>query len=354
MFDRRAANFLTFYNTCCGYTSTRVIPDSFLGPIGFLGTTHVQGLNYCTGQWEDLTFSSTLSSNPTSIITVSQSTAEVDGLSPGTGSVDAVLYFMQQKTVDTCRSSSFFPQQPATVTPSVTITGGASYVPLRAGTSTGPNSSTLTASGSPAGGSYTWSTSSNKVSLSSTTSATVTVTAASASTSIGDVPISITYTVNGQSATASVNITVEQPTSLQLITNGDTTNPTGHACDATATSNNCQTSRFTGSGTYSSQVRSRTYHVMDQFNPPRWIAGYALDLQESYTVPTGQCAGDSVATGLPGQTGDTVVDCFYFCSATCKSGGSCSVSATQTISANGFTVGTFSVTWTCSGVTIQP
>jgi hypothetical protein len=92
---------------------------------------------------------------------------------------------------------------------------------------------------------------------------------------------------------------------------------------------------------------------MDQFTPPRWIAGYALALEESYTTGTGQCSQSwTVITGSG--SGDTVTDCFYFCSATCKSGGSCNVSSTQTIKANGFTVATESVSWTCSAATVTP
>ena len=235
--------------------------------------------------------------------------------------------------------------------PSVSISGPA-YVPLRTGASTGPNSMTLTSSVNPSGGTYSWTTSSNKVSLSNTSSANVTVTSAAASTASGDVPITLTYTVNGQSASATVNITVRKPSSLQLVSGSDTTDPAGHTCTASPTSNTCQQSHFPGSGMYTSYLRNRAYHIMDQFSPPQWIQGYALDIQESYTAPTGQCAGDSVVTSSG--AGDTATDCFYFCSATCQSGGSCSVSATQTVTINGFSIGTESVTWTCSGVTIQP
>ncbi len=114
----------------------------------------------------------------------------------------------------------------------------------------------------------------------------------------------------------------------------------------------CSQSYLSGTGTYTSCLRNRTYHIMDQFSSPRWIAGYSMTIQESYTTPTGQCSSDEVATGRG--SGDTVTHCFYFCSATCQAHGSCSVSATQTITANGFTVATNSVKWTCSGVTVSP
>ncbi len=208
----------------------------------------------------------------------------------------------------------------------------------------------LTASGDPAGGTYSWATTSSNVTLTNTSSATVTVTAAGASASIGDTPITVTYTLNSQSASSTANITVSKPTSLQMPPVTDSTNTTGHTCDASASSNTCTLSKFTGSGSYTSYVRNRSYKILDQLN--QWISGYALEIQESYTPPSGQCAGDSVVTSAG--FGDTVTDCFYFCSATCQSGGSCSVSATQTVTVNGFSVATKSVTWTCSSATVQP
>jgi hypothetical protein len=117
--------------------------------------------------------------------------------------------------------------------------------------------------------------------------------------------------------------------------------------------NTCSQSYFSGSGSYTSYVRNRTYHVMDQFTPSRWIQGYNLDLQESYTSPTGPCSSTSTIVTGSG-TGDTVTDCFWICNWTCQSGGSCSVSSTQTIKANGYTVATESVTWSCTGATLTP
>ena len=144
---------------------------------------------------------------------------------------------------------------------------------------------------------------------------------------------------------------MEKPTLLEV--ESDTTNATGHSCIGGTGTNGCGQSYFSGTGTYNSYQRDRSYHIMDQFSPPRWIQGYNLDIQESYTTPSGQCASSSVAIGGP-STGDTIPDCFYFCSATCQSGGSCSVSATQTATVNGFTVATKSVNWTCSGVSVSP
>jgi YD repeat-containing protein len=242
------------------------------------------------------------------------------------------------------------PCEPPPPPPPIVSISGPSYVPLRTGSSTGPNSMTLAATVDPSGGTYSWTTSSNKVSLSNTSTANVTVTSVAASAASGDVPIKLTYTANNQSTDATVNITVRRPSSLQLVPGSDTVNATGHTCNASATSNTCAKSGFTGSGTYTSYVHSRSYYIMDQFN--QWISGYALDIQEAFSSPSGQCASDRVATG--GGSGDTIQDCFYFCSATCQSGGSCSVSSTQTATVNGFTVATKNITWTCSSATAQP
>jgi hypothetical protein len=156
---------------------------------------------------------------------------------------------------------------------------------------------------------------------------------------------------NCPAASGTVVITVEQPTSLQVVS--DTTNATGHTCVGGTGTNTCSQSYFTGSGSYTSYVRNRVYHVMDQLSPPNWIRGWSLDLKESYTAPTGNCT-QNLSANTGGGTGDTVTDCFYFCYSTCQSGGSCSDSLTQTITANGFTVATESINFTCTGASVSP
>jgi hypothetical protein len=118
--DQRTKSYLTFYNTCCGYTPpVIVIPVSFLGPTGQLGFSSVQGLNYCTNQWDDLTFSSTFSSDNTNVATVNQTTAEVDGVAIGSANILPVLHYPKQKTVDTCIPTIIALRQPANVTPKI-------------------------------------------------------------------------------------------------------------------------------------------------------------------------------------------------------------------------------------------
>ncbi len=325
------------------------------------GNTQLQmQMTYYNGEVDTFTSSASWSSSDTSIATVGNgSTAGLTaGVSAGSMDMYASLSGIPTTTGEVCDPSGYCPSSDpegtagGTATPTVSISGSFITVPLRTGNSTGPNQMTLTATGSPSGGKYSWSVSGSKVSLTGTTSATVTVTSVAASQSVGDVPITVTYTVNGESGTQTTNITVEQPTSLSVV-GTPTMNPTGHTCVSGTGTNTCSESYFPGgSGSYTSYVYTRTYHIMDQFNPPNWIQGYALQIQESYTAPTGQCTGPPVSTG--GGSGDTIIDCFYYCSATCKSGGSCTESSTQTATVNGFTVATKSVSWTCTGVTVTP
>lgn len=358
IYDKTYGHVTYGCSACCGYKTPRL----FFVPLGipFASTSNqgVEAIDTCTGQTEDITgdFDNAWSTANTSIATV-DSYGTHTGVSIGSTTTSTCADLQMFGTVD-CPIRTECPGGGDQVTATVSISGPGN-VPLRTGSSMGPNWMTLTATGTPDGGTYTWSTSSANVTLSNTSSANVTVTAAAASQNRGDTPITVKYVINGDTnctnanncASSTGNITVSKPSSLFLVT--DIPNSTGHTCDASATTNNCTKSAFTGSGSYTSYVRTRTYHIMNQFNPPDWISGYNMDIQESYNPPSGQCASDaSVVT--TSATGDTAVDCFYFCSATCKSGGSCNVSATQSITVNGYSVGTKSVTWTCSDATIQP
>ena len=202
---------------------------------------------------------------------------------------------------------------------------------------------TLIASGNPTGGTFSWSTTSGKITLTTLNNTRVRVTSVAASGSPNDIPITVTYTVNNQTSdpfTFNI-ITVVKPTSLQLIS--DTTDPDGHICDPSAPNNQCDKSKFSGNGSYTSYRKDRTYRILDQFGI--WMQAWGLEIVELFSP--------SVVPVTVAPPGDTIPDCFYFCSETCRTGGSESLSATQTIKANGFVVATKSVTWTCTGATVQ-
>jgi hypothetical protein len=332
---------------CCGEDSEYADPDPIELVLGWFSSVSIDRDNGCNGIPSDITgdFTSWNSSN-TGVAKVTTAKAQGVGVGNATGYIEGTVDGPGQCA---CSPHLIEIEVPITVTPSLTISG-ITYVPLRNSGSTGQNSMTVVASGSPSGGTYSWSTTSSNVTLSNTSSATVTVTASAASSARGDTPITVLYKVNEQSASATVGITVVKPTSLSVMT--DTTSPSGHTCVGNLGTSSCPQSTFAGTGSYSSYLRTRTYKVMDQFSPPAWIQVYDFEIAESYTQPTGACAGAEVSIG--GGTGNTVNDCFFFCDATCKAGGSCGVSATQTFMVNGYSVATENVGWTCSAATVTP
>jgi hypothetical protein len=236
------------------------------------------------------------------------------------------------------------------VPPQITSVTGPPKVPLLNQGTSGPNYIELQAAVSPSDGSFSWSSTSNKISLENASSATVRVISVTESGARGDIPIDLTYSIQGQPpAKWHGTLTVVKPASLGAAFN-EVTNPSGHTCNPNASQDTCDTSKFTGSGTYTSFKRTLNQKIMDHLQPSQWIEGFSLTLEESYSTPTG-CTQGSINTG--GGNGDTITDCFYFCAEPCRTQGSCQVSATQTIKANGYVVATKSVTWSCGGVTIK-
>jgi hypothetical protein len=167
------------------------------------------------------------------------------------------------------------------------------------------------------------------------------------------VPFTLIYTVNGvASSPANSVLTVVRPASLSVATGYPQTSATGHTCSITPGTASCEFTQYTGGATYSSYKTTYLYSIMDHLSPAQAITGFSLALSESYGAITGACSGSpQVITGA--SSGSAITDCFYFCHETCRTGGSCSPSGTQTIKVNGFTVATKSVTWTCNNVTVQ-
>ena len=225
--------------------------------------------------------------------------------------------------------------------PQVTVSGP-DKVPLRAsGTSQGQNAIQLTASGTPAGGSYQWSTTSSQVSLSGTSTPQVTVTAVSASAMRDDVTVTVTYTVDGQSVSANKQLTVVKPTSLQRGT--DDFNANGKDCRPEI-GIDCK-----------SFLRTLNYTIKDQFGDT--FGPWTFYANESFTGFTSTCgASQPRASGRSG-TGTGFTDDFWFCSRACSrcdpNGRGCTNVATQKWFVNGFLVRTTRVTWTCDDATIQ-
>ena len=234
---------------------------------------------------------------------------------------------------------------PGTVTPTVTVTCSPSNLALG---STGPTSTTsgnCNTTTTPAGGTFSWSVNKTTVTLNGSGGG-ASYTASSQSSASGDTIITVQYTVNGQSATAeSAGITVHEPTSLAVVS--DTTNASGEPCSVTCLNGS------SGCG-YSSYLRTRTYNVLDQLSQTFSGVGIgAVNAQESFSGFSSTCSANSPSPGSAATS--EFGDQFYFCSTACLPGGSgCTNSATRTITVNGLSVRTESVTWTCSGVTLTP
>jgi hypothetical protein len=206
----------------------------------------------------------------------------------------------------------------------------------------------IQANGQPEGGAFSWSTSSQSVTLQNAGTATVTVCAVDGAYSHtqGDVAVNVKYTVdNVPSPTATTTLTISKPTVL-LPPGTNTFDPGGHTCIAGAGVSTAARSYCSGDPdgtTYTSYLRHREYPVQDQLQQ---TIPFNMALNESYTPSP---ANAIIGSGF----GNQAKDDFYYCSPACRQGGGDSVTAAQTIYANNFAISTKSVTWTCTGVTVQ-
>ncbi|RMD57541.1 hypothetical protein D6833_13805 [Candidatus Parcubacteria bacterium] len=226
--------------------------------------------------------------------------------------------------------------------PQVTVSGP-NKVPLRAsGTGQGQNAIQLTASGTPSGGSYQWSTTSSRVSLSGTNTAQVTVTAVGASAMRDDVTVTVTYTVDGQSVSASKQLTVVKPSSLSVTSTS--LNPMGQNCSSFGL--NCN-----------SYLKEVTYEIKDQFGD--LFGPWTFFAREEFSNFSSNCTGVT-SPPMPSATsiqGIGFVDRFTLCTTSCPQcnpqAGGCTARATQKWFVNEFPVRTNTVIWTCTDATIQ-
>jgi hypothetical protein len=101
--------------------------------------------------------------------------------------------------------------------------------------------------------------------------------------------------------------------------------------------------------------RVRDYQVMDQRAPAQPIRR-TLFMDESFTTGTNTCnVGFIQGDGNTTPSG-TFRDNFFMCGSVpaCSNGGNCTTVRNQTWKADGYQVGTHTITYTCSGVTVTP
>jgi hypothetical protein len=197
------------------------------------------------------------------------------------------------------------------------------------------NTTTITATGEPSGGSFLWSTSSNKVTLANTTSSTVTVTAVSESGVTRDVTIDVVYTYNGEPMPPKhVPFTVQKPTFMDFVSLGTGTAP---SCPSGESGNR----------------KNITWQVADKNHNP---IPYRLPLYDTVTnVTPNSCfnlsAGEGTDPGGGTGTGGRWEHKYRECSTACNNGGSCSVSGTQKYFIQGFEI-SLGYTMTCTSITV--
>ena len=251
-----------------GYSSTTVWggpPPPYISSCTLEGSSWVDGQNtiYCTGQF--LTNSVSVSAGgPEGGYFLGSSSATVDGSGDDmtvTVSLGEILYNGAWILI-TDASSPFTiylppiqPWPPASVVIAVQngfVSMAGNGLVLLGGPG-GLTTTTVTATGSPAGGTVAWS-AGPRLQVNPANSANANVTGTSPSTAGGDTSVSVQYTVNGQTALAGVGFTVENPTLFQV------SGPLGGPESTTVIN-----------GAESGYQTTITYYVLDQMDPPNPI-----------------------------------------------------------------------------------
>jgi hypothetical protein len=98
----------------------------------------------------------------------------------------------------------------------------------------------------------------------------------------------------------------------------------------------------------------RDYQVMDQQNPAQPIQK-VMQITETLTTGENTCGLPFTEGGGPSQSNGTFRDNLFMCGnvPACDDGGSCTTVRNQTWKADNHQVGQYTLTYTCSGVTVQ-
>ena len=338
VFNHQTKSFLALYNTCCVIFNVSFNPTLIAGPPGGGGQMLIEGVD-CSSQLVNLTTSGDFFSGSTGIATVGLHTGGVSLISPGSTDVDASLeYWSFGFFVDPCLLTLAAAATIINVDepPKVSISSNTDKVPLRGPNSFGPRSIQMDAVVSPAGGTIKWSTTSTKVSLSNWDTLRVTVTAEAKSDSRGDVPITAKYTLSsGDSATATINLTVQKPSSL------------GFAGDISSVRANCPTGEC-------GWERKIYWQARDQFTDP---IQFALEIWDSAVIDQGDnscnllgvettCSAQGQPNSGPcniftfpdGRFDDTLSMCAAACLINGQCTGTCQSKTDFTWHVNGFTL----------------
>jgi hypothetical protein len=292
----------------------------------------------CSGTVDDVTGSGyDWSSSDTAVATLPTSMLHTVAVGKATGSTLAKLQWAHPPGFP---AQIFGPQQPVAVTPTVTISGSTYLAMLHSGSTGSGNTTTLTATGNPSGGTYSWTAVSGQgnISISNASSQSATIQA----TAVGTYTVQVTYTVSGQPGTATTVGKVQQPGSLGVISNDTTTY-------------NCALAGYA----YLTQERDVQYQVLDTSSPPAPIQAMDMSATETLNASINTCNSTWIPT-VGAQTGidgyfpapDHIRDCSAKCLPADQNGnptGSCQLVIAQTWTVNGYSVKSDTINFTCPG-----
>jgi hypothetical protein len=205
--------------SCCGYDAVQLSPDPFSGPEGIENDDYIYANDTCAGDQEDVTGDGySWASSDTAVATLSTRTLHTIAVGSTTGST---LVQLQRANPPHCPLTVFGPQQPVTVTPTITQNRNLWYfgsgISAPSGFTLGGTTATLTASGG-SSGTYSWSITAggSKAALQGSTSGqSVQIASTSYSTSANDVTVQLQFTPSGGStAPVTHSLSVDSPYKL--------------------------------------------------------------------------------------------------------------------------------------------
>lgn len=333
-----------FCRDCFGMTGDVVDADPFTVTVG--GQTQLTiKVQFSNGHEGDYTSTSTWTSSNTSVATVSSGLTR--GVATGSVTAKATTPPLSSNPGQVCGAPPgpcpVTPAQgssPGTVHPTVTISGPGNIPMLQAGTQ-GTDSITVTATGTPSGGTYSWTAVSgaSNITILNGTSQSATL----QSVAVGTYTAQVTYTLNNQPATAVTAGRVQQPGSLGVISNS--------------------TPQFNCANVgvqYITTDRQIQYQVLDTSSPAVPIPVTGMDLTETLNGISNTCGGQYPTPTKGAKSGSSgyfpLPDTLQMCSSVClpanSNGGPsgiCTMKVGQTWNVNGFPVKSDSLVYTCPG-----
>jgi hypothetical protein len=327
--------------TCCNPGLGYMLFNPLGVPVSGDAFQGVWGIDACTGNQVDMTgWYSTWGTGNTAIATATMN--HIHGVAAGSTNNHAwgAISWGTGQEQRHCPIRDDTPSGGTDVQPTVTISGPTNIPMLKAGAQ-GSDSITVTATGNPTGGTYSWtavSGGSNITILNATSQ-----NAILQSVAVGTYTVEVTYTVNNQNGTATTVGRVQQPGSLGVISNATPTFNCGN----------------TGLPAYNTADRLIQYQVLDTSGSPIPAAG--MDASETtLNVISNTC---NVAGPNPTINSPTLSDGYFqgpdslqLCSAQCLPAGqngvplgSCTMKVAQTWGVNGYSVKSDTLTYTCPG-----